>query len=451
MNNKIISYSILYWLFLIVLGTYAVIFTIPLRLDHLLFPFLGMGILIYSIYKYKKFEFSNVLYWYLAFLAIAVTGTIIAISSGQHFIRLVPLLSAVESHLRILLIFLVVAALCKHENIDFSLIIKGLILISIILSIFGFLQVSRHPQVLHDLARNITLYCYSGRSDRGVSIAGLLTGIRAVSTFYMPGNFGLFCSLIISFMLIGKRSLNFHYLIYYPVLFLTILGLFFSGSKAVFSSLFVLMSYFIITRKWKVIISVIVGIALSLSIAGLFSEHLLSGYKTYVNQKSFISFYNKFLGKRFGAFAKEQNNGTIKNPSDLCNKNSGKDIQYKFEPGNLNKTFEVIYKNLFFGVGYVSDVNYGDSMIIHLLVRGGVTGFLLYLIFLYKLCLLIYKRNKDEPLMCEYSNAWIVSCAIFIVAGIAFPSFVQDRTGDVFWCLGALLLCMNNEFNNKKL
>jgi hypothetical protein len=77
---------------------------------------------------------------------------------------------------------------------------------------------------------------------------------------------------------------------------------------------------------------------------------------------------------------------------------------------------------------------------VHVLVRGGALGLVLYIAFIFHMAAAVYRANRKNPETRPFAVAWILACAIFFIGGAAYPTFIQDRSGDVFWWLGALLL-----------
>ena len=62
-----------------------------------------------------------------------------------------------------------------------------------------------------------------------------------------------------------------------------------------------------------------------------------------------------------------------------------------------------------------------------------------YFLFLISVSVKVYYLNKNRDTK-EYAFAWIICALIFTISGIAYPSFIQDRTTDIFWWIGALLI-----------
>ncbi len=487
-QSKFISYGILFWLLLMIFGPYVPFMGTFLRLDHFLFPTVGTGIFIFFSFKNRKIIIPKVLYYFFGFLFIAFVGTLIAVSKEEFHIRLVPFIAGLDNHLRIVLIFLLVGIFVEREEIDSMLIIKGLLFSTVFLSLFGYFQVSIVPRCIYDFTEKISINWYSGRSDRGINMPYLLRQIRAISTFYLPGNFAIFTSMMLSFLIIPKDKLKLLKSVYYILLFFIVLGLYFTASKGFFMGIGIVSIYLAVTKKWMRIIELSLMIFLVFLLSTYYGKAPTKYYSAFIKADSISALFNRALGERFGKInqnaikckkilKRQENNENQKIKKEINFKSNIKSDQVKiikhieinknlnqsvsmennkrlqkqkfiFEKGNLSKSLKVVAKNIWYGVGYVSNVDYGDSMVVHLLVRGGILGVLLFVVFIIKLCVVIYKKNILNENLQSLSAAWIVTCMVFFVSGIAYPTFIQDRSADVFWWLGAILALSSKKYDN---
>jgi len=468
--NKSASIAILGWFLILCFGPYFQFDIAPLRIDHFVYPLLGTLLLIILTFKNKKIIIPSCLYIIFAFLLISFIATYFAIMQEGFHISKVPFLAALDNHLRVVLTFLLVSALTYKNKINIQWLLKWLIIFSAMLSVFGFFQVYDGWDAIHKLVERISIDYYSGRSDRGVSIPKLLMRIRAVSVFYLPGNLALFMSLVLSLLIFARKSLNFNRYMYYILLTLNMIALVYSGSKGLFVAIFFFILILGILKKWQTLNRVILIITISLLIGYNYSHSLTRMYLSYVDFKDIRVLFNKSLGQRFGKFhvdkpkqLENQTKKTVNKSVDTTNLHKSSDIQpqtksdiidktavkkkFEFNDGNLSSALKVVNRNKLIGVGFVSNVDYGDSMLINLLVRGGIIGVILYLFFIIVVSIKIYLYNKNLNTK-EYALAWIVCTLIFTVSGIAYPSFIQDRTTDIFWWIGALLM-MNPVINNE--
>ncbi|EKD27359.1 MAG: hypothetical protein ACD_79C00742G0003 [uncultured bacterium] len=285
--------------------------------------------------------------------------------------------------------------------------------------------------------------------------------------------------MMLTFLLAARKYLKLNIILYYIILLALVIGLFFSGSKGFFTGTIIIFSYLIFKTKWREILEFLLILSLVFFLAKSYTNTLIRYYESYFKNTTIITFYNKTLGKRYGEFyekteenikeienfrkmklmnsqkeaTKENNSNSlgIKETTQAKEKTSevlpkekeikidGKDYRFNFEDGNLSDALKVVYSHFLIGVGFVSNVNYGDSMVVHLLVRGGIIGICFYLGFLFVISRELYKTSFTDAQSKAFSEAWIVVCIIFLTGGLAYPSFVQDRTGDIFWWLAAIL------------
>lgn len=469
--NKYASIAILGWFFILCFGPYFQFNIAPLRIDHFVYPLLGTLLLIILTFKNKKIIIPSCLYIIFTFVLISFIATFFAITQEGFYISKVPFLAALDNHSRVVLTFLLVSALTYKNKINIQWLLRWLVIFGAILAVFGFFQVYDGWDTIHKLVERISIDYYSGRSDNGFSIPKLLMRIRAVSVFYLPGNLALFMSIVLSLLIFTRKSLNFNRYIYYILLTFNMIALVYSGSKGLFVAIFFFILTLSILKRWKSLSQVILIVILSLFIGHNYSRSLMKTYLSYVDFKDVRVLFNKSLGQRFGTFHIDQpkplKNRTKQNVSKsatatqqnqsaqipqqkinphIINKPDIKN-QFEFNDGNMSSALKVVNRNKLIGVGLVSNVDYGDSMLINLLVRGGIIGVILYLFFIIVVSIKIYLYNKNLNTK-EYALAWIVCTLIFTVSGIAYPSFIQDRTTDIFWWIGALLM-MNPVINNE--
>jgi hypothetical protein len=478
-SSTAVSLGILGWLLLLCFGPYFPVFGVPLRLDHFLFPTVGMLVWIGCCLKAHRCRVPPVLAAYLGFLAAAAAGTCIALPKEEFYILPVPFFAALDNHLRIVLIVLLAAALSVRNRIDVRRIVKGVLIASGVLAVFGYFQVSEVPTRAHEFTEWLTKAAYCGRHREGAkAIPELLLRIRAVSTFYLPGNFSLFCSLALVFLTVAKDRLGFSNIVRLPLLFLVVTGLFFSASKGFFVGLGVLALYLFFRKKWARLLEISVMLLVASVISSTFAPSPARFYKSYLMPDNYYVWYNQVVGTRFGEFVRKKNRksadeekeqGKARDHFDRADesgaendgklpveierqrrktpkgeeegkKNESTGYRFSFEKGNLSKALKTVSANPVFGTGYVSNVDYGDSMLVHVLVRGGALGLVLYIAFIFHMAAAVYRANRKNPETRPFAVAWILACAIFFIGGAAYPTFIQDRSGDVFWWLGALLL-----------
>ena len=512
-------------------------------------------------------------------MAVAAIATVIALSTGPFSIRIVSLLAGLENHLRIFSVFLigVAAAISRRNTVNLVLIWKILFFAAALLAIFGVMQVLYQAQV-----RDISLNLYAGRHDRVRSTVDLCLGVRAVSTFYSPGNLGMFLAMICVFAFLAKGRFKIPRYPFLIGLFIIVFGGIQSISKVFLGVFFVLILYLLLRKKWRKALLGIFFFSLAFFITGFFNYYAYNCYRTTIRSIcNPITAYNEILGSRFGkinvgvvkggqvdeteddvilVFLDEYFRKGINRIVDFINfkmlssdqkeallqarisslpedqkkaliqaqvaslpedqkkaliqaqvaslpedqkkaliqaqvaslpedqkeallqarisslpedqkkaliqaqvaslpedqkeallsvnissfsegrmKTVDEFILLK-EKGYLTEAVDVLKKWPIIGVGYVSNVSSGDSMFLHCMIRGGIVGSIFFLIFLILVIRQVILRGKgDDSETKALREAWVFVAVIFLVGGVGFPTFIQDRTGDVFWLTGALL------------
>ena len=491
-NLLTMTNGIIIWFLVMLFGPYLRWSIVPVRLDHVIFPTLGCGIILYAWWRYRRFAIPKLLYPLIGFMAVSAIATVIAVYSGPFYIRTMPFLAGIENHVRILLIFLIVASFPRQSSIDLTRILHVLFLAAVILGIFGIMQTLWNVLWIKD----VSVYLYEGRHDGPIGITELCIRTRAVSTFYGPSNFGLFSALVTIFAILGKDHFKFPKAIYLSGLFIIVFAGIQTMSKSYLGAVAGFVVYLLIRKRLRVALLVLVLFSSSLYITLYVNPYGGNAYLTILAKVvDPFALYNETLGKRYGILTLSEDgkgqeedaivifeeDGAIKKAILVIGRylnlkalleyienvispivkyfgDEGGAIRQKnvvvqkvdtavekpifvaYDLGYLNSSAEVIMDHPVFGVGYVSNVNSGDSMLVHLLVRGGVVGCLYFLIFI----ILLVRRvglvgeviRGDTKWICE---AWMVTASIFLIGGIGLPTFIQDRTGDIFWWLGALL------------
>lgn len=254
-----------------------------------------------------------------------------------------------------------------------------------------------------------------------------------------------------------------------------------SISKGMLIGIFMLVIVLLIQKNWRslIMLSLIFFILLG-GILPSFSPYTVLNYITYAKPDSFSHIYNRYLGNRFGHIKTRHSNvpfhsSILENTVKTLEKNTilqdhqiiiarqklkeylvlrkqtlkrpqkgtaVKNTEIKTFPmeGYLKKSIETIKEHLWFGVGYVSNISAGDSMLIHLLVRGGILGIFIFFILMVSLLKLLSHSTTYHPI-----NFTII---LFLILGVGLPTFIQDRTSDIFWCLCCLSLIKTNLTQN---
>ncbi|MBN2145438.1 MAG: hypothetical protein JW774_12550 [Candidatus Aureabacteria bacterium] len=439
-TDSAISYEnwIIIWFFILLYGPYVPLFNVPVRLDHFLVPLAGLVLLFYSVKK-RENPVPSYLYPFLGFILTGFISTFFSVRTGLFHVETVSFLADTEAHLRIVIIVLVFRTLVRQQNIDLKRIVKILFLAAIPLAIFGFLQIvfPRNEDILK--IGPFTEWLYTGRHSR-ISVVAACVGVRAVSTFYHPGNFSLFCCLIVILALLSGKSIGLTQKKFFSGLMCIMIGWGSAISKGFLGGVFFLAPYLLVRKKFLPLKQLLLALVFTLLILSKVSPYSMLCYKGYLMPQSMISYYNIFFGSRFGHIELKKtvpdNNENAYESDEISDKDQT--ALFIFKRGNLNDSIDVFKKHPLSGSGYSTNVKSGDSMMIHILVRGGLLGSFLFIMFIFMFAKKIFDngRKKEDSSLHE---SWIVAVILFSIMGILFPTFVQDRTSDVFWTLGALL------------
>ncbi len=466
---KFPTFLLFAWLTLVLCGPYISMDGLPLRLDHFLFPSAGVLILIWLLWKQKSFCVSKPLVFFSVFVGFVFISTALVFKNPEFYFKRISLLADLENHLRIALILWICAAFSRIYEISVPSLLKALFWVCVLLAFFAVLQVWQKPdaiQPFYQAVKKFSVDWYSGRHSRGINLVECCVGYRAVSTFYHPGNLALFCVLVGSIYLLVKDRLGLHPLIYWGGLFVIWLGAAQTLSKGFLGGIFFLGMYLLLHRRWVHFVRFTILILMVFGASFRLSDNVTILFMKYFKNTTMIGIYNLALGPRFGCIENPpllQNQSisitepqTFTKPQVLSAFTSASahtlEVPKKiWGEGYLSDSMKVIKTHPWFGVGYVSNVSAGDSMVVHLLVRGGILGSALFTFFLVMMAMQVWKkRNLKDPQDICIRESWILCASFFFISGIAFPTFIQDRTGDLFWWIGGLLVVTGNVGNGEK-
>jgi hypothetical protein len=417
---------LIFWILIVLFGPYFT-YKIPIRLDHIALPLIFIYLFIKNIKTCNNIkELPIIILPIIFFILIVLIATIFTLKSGEYPFHLSFGLGDLENHCRIAMYVFIIYFLSKDYYIDISKIFEIVFWMAVILSVFGILQAvsSFGIKEIDKLIRSISLLLYEGQHLRGKSVVELCLGIRAVTTFNTPGNFGIFLGIVCSFFFFRPEQFKFKHIHYFIGIFVINLAGFLTISKSFMGFYFILLCGLILKLKYKRVVLLIAIFMVSyISMAKLspYAEHVFK-----VNGMSVLSpvqFYNVWLGPRFGKIKIKINNDYNIDDSRYSY-NDYSDIG----EGYLTDFKKILKDHPIIGVGYVL-VKSGDSMLNHLIVRSGILGSILFTLFL----MLIFRKIYLEK--SEYTVFLIIIFTTFLIGGIAFPTYIQDRSGDLFWLI----------------
>ena len=311
---------------------------------------------------------------------------------------------------------------------------------AVFLAIFGIIQA-----LYASLVKDISLYFYEGRHDRARSTVELCLGIRAVSTFYSPANFGLFLAMVTAFALLAKDRFSIPKPFFIIGLFIIVFAGIQSISKIYLGAFVIILVYLLLRKRWRTVLLGLLLFILAFSVTTFINPYASHCFRAnMISVSTSMSFYNQWLGPRFGAINIGKDKAVVSEDKAVVSEDKAVVSEDKavmtYKPGYLTDAMNVVNKHRILGVGYISNVSSGDSMFLHLMVRGGIIGslfFLTFLILLIRRVILLGKGDNSD--VKSLREAWVLTAFIFLISGIGLPTFIQDRTGDVFWWTGALL------------
>ena len=434
-----ITIWVIIWLIIIFFGPY-VHFGISFRIDHLLLPILFLASL-YIYVKKGKFVFLPVyMIPLLLFLIIVTCATLATLKTGEYPFHLSFGLGDFENHLRIVMYGFIFWIVSRFYEIRLQTILLFTFWMGVILSLFGILQtITTGISVVDQFIWDLSLMLYEGQHIREKGAVELCLRIRAMSTFYTPGNFGLFLGLVCCFYCFYTELFSMRKFYNIAGFFILVTAGIFTISK-VFLGFYLLVLAGMLWRKayLKCLVLLLIFV-ISFLIVGKFNPYATHVYK--INIKSVLKpvmLYNTWLGSRFGKIPEVQE--TKSEWTDLPAIVTGKTEldTSRIGTGYLDDYPRIIENHPIIGVGYVL-VKSGDSMLNHLVVRGGGLGALCFLLFLFFLSRRLFSVIQQAEHRNSLRNAFTICFAGFLIGGVAFPTFIQDRSTDAFWIVSFIV------------
>lgn len=385
-----------------------------IRVDHILLIFMGLRLILTG----KVFRSAEFIPFVLMFF-IFLCSTFISSISGTFPPSMTYFINSIEWYGRgfIILLFL------KSSNVWFGeeeiiKLFRIVIFASVIINLIALGQLlSPFDQFVNPF---LTEY-YSGTTGTNQSyIDAVLQSGRAVSILAQTGTAGLYALLVFTLLLfLGPNLLKMRRMVYWGLLIQSIAGGLLPWSKAFILGVpFVLLIYCLrlnVTRIIKVgfiVLGFCVVIYSGFDHVNL-QKHasLAKGVMRMITSPKLI--YEVTIIPRFG------------------------------KEGPLNKTMDIIEKNWLIGVGVVSGIRMCDSQWVPLLVFGGVGGLACYAWYIIIAAQLVFRRKdfiqRNIVAGRQIFIFYLTILFVYTLFGIGSPTFSQDKTGDFFWILTAVL------------
>lgn len=452
-----------------IFGPYFKIYSLPLRIDHFLFPLIFFYALYIDCKELKNIKLPNALKIYIVFVFFNLLSTIAALYKGGFFLSLIPFFGLLEGHARIFIILYSMHVFLKKYTINFDKVINWLMIFSVIIALFGIFQVFNEIKWANNLAVWLSVNFYVGRFTREKTIVDLCLNIRSFATFFSPSNYSLYSMFVFFIIIYMRKFLKLKPFIFISIIFIVLLGWALSISKGFLGGIILALFFLFYRKKWRELLLLIVVLIPIWGSIKIISPYADNCYTTYIKSKNFDEFYNRYFGPRFGYLItkgknvrvetsvleitdsnKNQNNSGYEKSEALSFITGGKNDKKFFLKGYLDKSIEVFKKNWIYGVGYSSNVSSGDSMFVNLFITGGIIGTALFIFFLFQFLKILYiKYNLYNDYVRNLSEVWIFSSLCFFIMGLLLPTFIQDRTADIFWILGGLLAFQKNNLEKK--
>jgi len=405
-------------LFLILLFSPYLVKDVPpfrdIRFDHILLLFMGLRIIL-SGKVFRSAEFIPFVLMFLIFLC----STFISSISGTFSPSMALFINIVEWYGRgfIILLFLKSSNMWFGEE-EIIKLFRIVIFASVLINVIALCQlISPFDQVVNPF---LTRY-YSGTFGNNQSYIYILMGQgRAISILAQTGTAGLYALLVFSLLLfLGPNLLKMRKIVYGGLLAQSLVGGFLPLSKAFILGVpIVLLIYCLRLNMTRIIKLGFIVLGLCIVAYGGLGYMNLQKHASYANGSvqmlaSPDLIYAATFGPRFG------------------------------EGSALDKTMDITKKNWLIGTGVVSGIRLCDSQWVPLLVFGGIIGLTYYIWYIITAVWPIIKRKgfiqrnviAGRQILIFYLTIFF----IYILFGIGSPTFSQDKTGDFFWILTAVL------------
>lgn len=425
---------IVIWFLVLLFGPYFTLFGLRIRADHLLMPLIAATCIFQGWRRERKIYVPLWILPILLLMATAVLSTALSCTRGEYEFSMRVFLAGLESHARIVMIILAAAQL-KRGSIRMPTVLAALGVAAFLLACLAILQVYPDEIWASTLARKMSIALYEGpHSSRGSSVVVQCltrTDKRAVASLYHPGNCALFFCTVMPFLVFTEHFRRVVRRMYVPALVTIVLGWSLTISEGFIAGLPLLMVYAAWRRRWRPLAYLVFALAVTVPLVVIISSYAKRSFTEHIFQNSPTDYYNVYFGSKFGRLGSE--NSPAAQPT--------KETPVRTPPsGYLDDAFATIRRRPVIGVGYVPDSKAGDSMIVHLMVVSGTVGTAAFAVFITGFAMSIIRRMRSVDSHTRHAyHAYLLVLFMYVVFGIAFPTFVQDRAGDVFWWMGALL------------
>lgn len=344
-------------------------------------------------------------------------GTDPTYEKATHFI---DFLSGIEMYLRPLFVLLV-ATKARIPTEDLIRILKSIVLLGAPLFLIGLLQLIPFTRTI---TTDLVYILYTNqREGAALGLKYVLGGGRAMSIFGQVGTFGQFSILVLGILGIhrygGKIISSGRARMF--LLILAVLGGIGSGSK-VFTGgvlmLIVLMGLplYVIRRPKLAVGLVALAIVIGTLVTTILSDYAVGRIITFwFALPDLVETYG--AGRFYG----------------------GQGVAPKIV---RTLALNIVADFPLTGLGLPVIARTVDSYWIGITVMTGVLGLSLYLFFLGVVVrrLRWIDRSHADPSISAAAKMMIFLTLIFAAAAIGFPTFIQDRVGDLYWLIVGLLI-----------
>jgi hypothetical protein len=405
-------------LILILLIFSPYVFT-SIRLDHLMIVILMVILLFQKLHKGAAISVVFLVSYYI----IVLISTGIELISGQQLATYSQILDSFEWYLRGAILFLFFASQKFTSEDTLHNLIIIYIVSALIIGTIALLQI-----IFGEVVNNFIGNLYSPNHLGGVTFDSMMSNRRYSSILYQPVSYGLYFLYAISLVILYSNFYGKHrftrYLLILILLPLSILSI----SKAIFLGIPILMVFLLIRNKITLFLIFFSTIFIYLVALITFPISILESYD----------------GAHIVNIAKD--------PSYIfAVLDTALDSRFSDE-GALSGDLYTVSQHLLLGVGW-SEVyaRMGDSGYVPIMVRGGIAGLIVYLIYILTVFYQSYKATCRDPALFKFKNLYLFFIVTSLLLATGSPVLYIDRVADFYWMFsGVLLATYRNNLTSKK-
>jgi len=406
-------------LFLISLIFSPYVFT-SIRLDHLIIVILLVILLFQKLHKGAALSVGFLISYYI----IVLISTSIELFEGQ-LATYSQILDSFEWYLRGAIIFLFFASQKFTTKGTLHNLIVIYIASAIIIGVIAVLQI-----IFGEMVNNIIGSLYSPNNSGGMTFESMMSNRRYSSILYQPVSYGLFFLYAISLVILYSDFYGRHkFTRYFLILMLLPLSIL-SISKAIFLGLPILMIFLLIRKKITLFLILFSIIFIYLVALSTFPISILESYDwTHVVN-------------------------IATDPSKISSVlNTALDSRFSNRGGAVTGDLNIVLQHPLLGVGW-SEVyaRMVDSGYVPVMVRGGIVGLLLYLMYIFTVFYQAYKSTCRDPELFKFKNLYLFFIVTSLILALGSPVLYIDRVADFYWMFsGVLLATYRNNLKSKKM